>query len=302
MKILLDNVNLKSSSGPNHFGNKIKKYLEKIDNVCDISVNNPDVQLSFIAATRYNKEIPLVQRLDGIYFDITKNHQLENYNIIETYKRAKGVIFQSEFSKNLVFKYFGPHENSVVIHNGSDLEMIDSIVPLKHEKYEKYDNIWCCASQWRGWKRLGDNVRFFLEFAGKNDCLIVAGNPSPEEIVQHERIFYIGNVEPKTLFSIFKLSKYFIHLARHDACPNVVVDARSCGCQIICCSNGGTKEISGLNAKVVQEEEWDLEPIEVNAPPSLNFETIEENYYNSNIDMKFVAKKYNDFMIGLNNK
>ena len=29
MKILLDNVNLKSSSGPNHFGNKIKKYLEE---------------------------------------------------------------------------------------------------------------------------------------------------------------------------------------------------------------------------------------------------------------------------------
>ena len=57
-----------------------------------------------------------------------------------------------------------------------------------------------------------------------------------------------------------------------------------------------------MNSKRELEEEWDLEPIEVNAPPSLNFETIEENYYNSNIDMKFVAKKYNDFMIGLNNK
>ena len=58
------------------------------------------------------------------------------------------------------------------------------------------------------------------------------------------------------------LSAAFIHLAWLDHCPNVVVDARAAACQIICSSAGGTKEIAGPSAIVIEEDEWDFEPVD----------------------------------------
>jgi len=65
MKIYLDNVNLGSSSGPNSFARKLQESL--IDMSHSVTDVNPDVQISFILATR--KLAPTLQRLDGIYFN-----------------------------------------------------------------------------------------------------------------------------------------------------------------------------------------------------------------------------------------
>ena len=74
---------------------------------------------------------------------------------------ATGVIFQSNFNKELTFKYFGPHNNYAIIHNGADIELINSVEKIQIDKYE---NIWSCASSWRPHKRLDENIRYFLEF------------------------------------------------------------------------------------------------------------------------------------------
>jgi len=296
MNIFLDNVTPGSSTGPNHFGAKLSKYLKRQGHRCyTIPIPASEIQLSFIEAGPNNLDVPIVQRLDGIYFDRTKNHALQNTNILDTYKKANGVIFQSEYSKNLVFKYFGEHSNYEIIHNGAVLELMDTVEPANNKELEDYENVWCCASNWRGWKRMPDNIRYFLEFSGKKDCLIVAGLPKPWEIVEHDRIFYAGQVSPLTLFSYMRASKHFIHLARYDACPNVVIDARAAGCHIICCSEGGTKEVAGKGATVVVEEPWDMNPIDVDNPPKLEFNNIVENSIVSDIDMSNVADRYLDY-------
>ena len=74
-----------------------------------------------------------------------------------------------------------------------------------------------------------------------------------------------------TLISLYKRSKKFLHLAWLDHCPNVVVDARASGCEIVCASAGGTREIAGSNATVIEEPEWDLSPVRLYHPPSLDF-------------------------------
>ena len=293
MNIFLENVILGSPTGPNHFGAKLAKYVKRAGHFCVTNVYPPpDIQLSFIESYRRLDETPMVQRLDGIYFDIGKDHMKQNKNIVDTYNIADGIVFQSNYSKNLVFKYFGECENYTVINNGADLDLINETKPFYNRDLEDYDNIWCCASNWRGWKRLTDNIQYFLEFSGEKDCLIVAGIPPKSEMLEHDRIFYIGQISPATLFSIFKISKHFIHLARYDACPNVVVDARAAGCHIICCSEGGTKEVAGKGATVVVEEPWDLSPVDVDNPPRLSFNNIIENDIISNIDMRDVADRY----------
>ena len=269
---------------------------------CGVTLNNtpePDAYLCFIESGRTTHNAPLFQRLDGIYFNSASDYTAQNSNIKRTYEMSTGVIFQSNFNKELTFKYFGPHNNYAIIHNGADIELINNTEKIQIDKYE---NIWSCASSWRPHKRLNENIRYFIEHAGPNDGLIVAGNT--EERVQHSRIHYVGDLSTQKLFSLYKASKYFLHLAWLDHCPNVVVDAMSAGCQIICSSAGGTKEIAGPNAIVIEENEWDYSPVELYNPPEMDFLNKSENIWHKNeqFDMESVCLKYYNFINGKTNE
>ena len=293
MNIWLENVNLNSTSGPNSFAQKLEKYVH-IDQHHTINHSlSPDIILSFIESYQKDFSIPTVQRLDGIYFNTRENYELQNSNIRRTYENSAGVIFQSEFNKNLTFKYFGPHRNYTVIHNGADTDLIDTISPVTINKYE---NIWCCASSWRPHKRLSENIRYFLEHSKENECLVVAGANPNTDIKKNERIYYVGEVALTQLLTFCKSSKYFLHLAWNDHCPNVVVDARACGCKIVCSSTGGTKEIAGENAIIIEEEKWDYSPIDLYDPPKMDFSKKIKNTYNSEYAMYEVTKMYLKFL------
>jgi len=292
LNIVFDNVNFNSNSGPNSFANKLKKYLT----IAGHSVNktgSPEAFLCFIESSRVNYDRPMFQRLDGIYFNSDFDYNKQNQNIKRTYELADGVIFQSEFNMNLTNKFFGKHRNSTIIHNGADTMAIKSIKPLPLDKYEK---LYVCASSWRPHKRLGENIRYFLEHSGVNDGLIIAGNvPQPEKI-NDSKIHYVGNRNQSELLSLYKRADFFIHLAWIDHCPNVVVDARACGCKIICSSTGGTKEIAGMDAIIIKEKAWDLKPVKLYDPPLLDFSKKEKNNFNTEVSMKKVAEKYINFI------
>ena len=295
MNIHLENVNLQSTSGPNHFASKLIKYAMKNGINFDYNVV-PDLRLCFIETHRQEFDnIPLFQRLDGIYFNLAQPYKIQNSNIERTYNDAHGVIFQSSFNKQLTVKYFCDHENSTIIHNGADIEYIRSVPGLKSSKLDKFENVWSCASSWRAHKRLSENIRYFLDHSSEKDCLIIAGEIN-EKIPKTNRIFYVGKINILQLISLYKRSKYFIHLAWLDHCPNVVVDARASGCQIICTSAGGTKEIAGKDAIVIEEDEWDFTPIELYKPPKLNFNKKIKNIWEVSYNMDDIAKKYINFL------
>ena len=291
MKIYFDNIDFNSCSGPNSFGTKLASELEKNGHRINKD-KDPDIQLSFIQAAQ--KLAPVVQRLDGIYFNSEQDWELLNKPIRQTYDLANGVVFQSEFNKTLTEKYFGKKEKSIVIHNGTDLEYISKIPELNDPVINKFDNVWSCASSWRPHKRLSENVRYFLEHSGDNDCLIIAGN-NPDYQIKHNRVFYVGNLNYPQLISLYKKSKYFIHLALMDHCPNVVVDARSSGCKIVCSSSGGTKEIAGDHSVIIQDMSWDYLPFKLYEPPRMDFSKIETQVQNSVINIEKVSSMYLSF-------
>jgi glycosyltransferase involved in cell wall biosynthesis len=292
MKIRLENINFNSNSGPNCFGKKLKKYLEKSGH--ELSWNDYQHVLCFIETHHEFENKKLFQRLDGIYFNSDFDYKNQNKNIVATYKRSHGVIFQSAFNQELTERYFGQHRNSTIIHNGADTELIQEIEPTENNILDKYDNVWSCAASWRPHKRLRDNIEYYLEHRSKNDCLVVAGKP--DYFVKDPTIFYAGNLEYEKLISLYKRSKYFLHLAWLDHCPNVVVDARASGCQIICSSAGGTREIAGLDAVVIMEDEWDYKPTRLYSPPEMNFKRKIKNIHDSCYDMNKVAEKYAKFI------
>jgi glycosyltransferase involved in cell wall biosynthesis len=271
------------------------KYMLKEGVTFDIH-NKPDAILCFIESTRGAfGETPLIQRLDNIYFNTEQNYKAQNANIKRTYDGAAGVVFQSEYSQNLITRWFGHHPKSVVIHNGADIEYIGSARPFQHSRIDKYEKIWCCAASWRPHKRLEENVKYFLEHAGEDDCLIVAG-AGFERIHKSDRILYVGELNIAQLTSLYKRADYFVHLAYLDCCPNVVVDARAAGCKIICASSGGSREVAGAEAVIIQEEEWNYEPIKLYSPPKLDFDKKVKNGYEMKYDMADVARFYMDFL------
>ena len=292
MNIFLDNVNLESTSGPNHFAKKLTNYMQRQGHTFDFD-KKFDAQLSFIQRSHKTADTSLFQRLDGIYFNNEFDYISQNDPILKTYRESNGVIFQSEFNKKLSFEFFGEHNNYKIIRNGADLDFINSVNPLQHDVIDKYEKVWSCASSWRPHKRLKDNIRYFLEHSGPNDCLVVAGQVSRPII--RDRVYYVGNLDIQTLISLYKKSDYFIHLAFLDHCPNVVVDAVACGCKVICSSTGGTKEVA-IGATLIEEDDWDFKPLKLYSPPELDFTKKKKNEHDTNIDMSYVAMQYARFL------
>ena len=76
-----------------------------------------------------------------------------------------------------------------------------------------------------------------------------------------------------------------------------MVDARACGARIICSSAGGTREIAGSDAIVIQEAEWDFSPVELYSPPAMNFDNKVNTGEDSELDMRIVSERYKNFIL-----
>jgi len=268
--------------------------------------------LAFIEWNYYVRpEAKLVQRLDGIWFNTGMNWKRANETISETYKKSDGVIFQSEFNKKLTEKYFGKCESdNIVIHNGcSKLDEKAGSLQNARSLRMMIDSIggkmFVCASNWRPHKRLKEILKFFQKVAGKCDRLVVVGRPNNvDDVVADERIIWLGDSEQDMYLSICSVADYMVHLAWLDHCPNVVVEALSVGCPVICTDSGGTSELVEGRGIVFPDKEWDFEPHDLYDPPELNLDecarmfeekSVELPIDNNDLDIEFVAKKYVDF-------
>jgi glycosyltransferase involved in cell wall biosynthesis len=249
----------------------------------------------------------MLLRLDGIWFNSEQNYNQQNAPIKFAYDNADAIVFQSEFNRNLTEHWFGKHKNGHVIHNSPDVDLINKI---KVENFLSFSTskteVWSCASSWRPHKRLNENINYFLKNSNKNAILYIAGGGTTiEEIKKYggdevgNRIFYLGILSYKELIKLYKISKYFIHLAYLDHCPNVVVDAQASGCKIICSSTGGTKEVV-VSGKMINEKEWDYKPIKLYQPPLMNFDDsvdiVSHQCEDKKSNMKNCAKKYFNLM------
>lgn len=316
MRILLDNVNINANNGPNSFGRQLTSGLTALGhdvmNTFDLmhmkhgtpqmsSVGRPDAQVSFIENLIKIPNVPLIQRLDGIYYNSDSRYGdwwIQNAKIKDTYDIASGVIFQTSFSRRLVETFFGTKSDveTVEIHNGVDMSAIVSIHVDADSRWDSYDEIWMCASNWRPHKRLIENIRYFEEHAPKSACLLIAGTVDAVSHSTSNRIFYLGDISWSRLISLYKRASHFVHLAYHDNCANVVIDARACGCQIVCASCSGTPTIAGPDATVIDEPDWNPGLIELYKPPRLDFTRARRNGIDSSIDIISVTRKYIDFI------
>ena len=291
MKIQFENVDFSSRSGPNGFGLKLARHFVSMGH--ELTNESPSVRLSFIQSR--NDFSPNVLRLDGIYFNSAQNWEKMNEPILSSYRHADAVIVQSKFDRKLIETFFGSRENLYVVHNGTNFDAIDQILPA--EINVDREKVWMCASAWRSHKRLIDNIRLFQNFSQTDHVILVAGSDAQQYLSENnivdDRIKILGDLSWPQLISCMKASKFFVHLSWLDHCPNVVIDARASGCEIFCSSEGGTKEVAGLNASVVKEDEWKMAPTQLYQPPPISEFSLKQNQLSQpSINIRDVALKY----------
>jgi len=297
MKIHLSNVNLSSSSGPNTFASRLSRVLSEMGHTFVGEKDDYDCMLAFIESlSKTRSGSRLIQRLDGIWFK-PEEFKTKNIAIKKTYESSDHVIFQSDFDKKMVEHHWGAAKNSSVIHNGINFEEIEVLNPQILQIKKRFDNVFVSSASWHRQKRLKENIQLFLNVTegDENSCLLVLGK-NPDFLVSHPRIFYTGEIDQRSCLEIYKISDWMIHLAWLDHCPNVVVEALSQGCPVICSSSGGTSEIVRENGIIINEKFlYNFELTDYDDPPEIICEadiTKKLSVNASYLDIGKVAKRY----------
>lgn len=300
MKIYFSNVNFSSNSGPNSFANRLANCFQGLGHeIIEDNKKEYDVFLCFIEPDIIPRSgSKFIHRLDGIWFkpDQFKTH---NKNIKWAYDNCDHIVWQSEFDKNMTQNYWGEKKGSV-IHNGIKKTIFKSLHPEVQKIKNSFDKIFVCSANWHRQKRLKENIEFYKSVRNKNDALLVLGK-GPDWIEKENNIFYLGHLHHDICLQIYSISDWFLHLAWLDHCPNVVVEAISQGCPVICTDSGGTKEIVKNNGIVIPESKPYLfeltdydNPYDLDIPKiSLLKPKINCDYLN--IDK--IAEKYLEIMI-----
>ena len=295
MKIHFSNVNFSSSTGPNTFGHRLASELSTRGYEIVNSNQKYDVFLCFIEPTSApDKNAKFIQRLDGIWF---KPEEFETHNkgIKYAYDNCDQVIWQSDFDKNMTQHWWGERKGSV-IHNGIKINEIKSLDPSLKIIKEKYKKIFVTSSSWHRQKRLKENITLFLSLKEKykDSCLIVLGKP--DYVIDHADIYYPGYLTHQQCLQVYNISDWMLHLAWLDHCPNVVVEAISQNCKVICTDSGGTKEIVKSNGIVIKENiPYNFELTDYDKPyeliiPELDLDDIEiKNEY---LKIESIADQY----------
>jgi glycosyltransferase involved in cell wall biosynthesis len=232
----------KLSGGPANFFQKLKLAIEENEYASIVGAGSffQDIGLYSSVAKRFTLH-PYVLRIDGIYFD-KKNTTGDNYKlnkrIFKSIDSASGVIFQSNFSKNLVEYHYGKiHVPSTVILNGAPLMNLKKLIECKKKTI-------VCSADWRSHKRLLSIIEVVHRLRKNIDCeLIVLGDTRGNKIPHYNFVRFIGSVPQDIVLTYLMQADLFIHLAWLDPCPNSVVEAISCGVPVVCSNRGGTPEI-----------------------------------------------------------
>lgn len=179
----------------------------------------------------------LVHRLDGLrsiynnFYDPTDDLQIRLAML------ADNIIFQSDFSLDN-FKRFGYKKNNyTIIYNGVNQRIFNS----HNKKFYKDGKLkilsvnWSCNPR-KGYKVIAD----FSENPQVESCFV--GNWNNE--IDKKNVKVIPPLQREELVKYYKEADIFLHAAENDPCPNVVLEAMSCGLPIIYHNSGGTREIA----------------------------------------------------------
>jgi len=277
---------LLGNDGPKTFMRRLKTAIRRRGCAGVRSAWLPGYDIGLFKSSRktlFSK--PFVLRVDGIYYDLEEtlgSNESLNAPIFRSIERASGVVFISDFSRRLVFRFFKELEKPwTVIHNAVDTHEFRPEGPDHREELGigPDERVLVAAAHWRGWKRLRDVVDLFLrvrEDRPEPMRLLVLGR-DPDHRVEHERVHYVGEIPAARLPSWYRTGDLYLHLAWLEACGNTQVEAMACGLPVLCTNLGGIGEtVQRADGGIVSEADapFDLELVDLYSPPRPDHEAL----------------------------
>lgn len=201
---------------------------------------------------------PYVLRLDGVYFDRLETHGSNrnlNKKIYRSIDKARGVIFQSVYCRELVETHYGHLDvPNVVILNGARVQH-RRIAARKKAGFEQGRNrTIICAAKWRKHKRLEAVIEVVRKLNKNGEYELVVLGEVNEGRVNDSFVTYVGQVPYDSISKYFEKADLFLHLCWLDSCPNAVVEAITHGLPVVCSNQGGTPEIvSATNGGMISK-------------------------------------------------
>ena len=310
MKIYLPNSE-SPSTGKGYFLQRLTKELK----TQRIDITNAeqyhDIALHFTKIKEKTKAKYIIVRYNGVYHNTAQNYKAMNTTISNSIKHANGIIYQSQFGKQMCDKYIGKFNGPTkIILNGADPKYYEEIKPIN----SKYKHNFIAASRWRPHKRLRDILESFILADINNSHLWVAGEInesglSSKEIKKYnkDKITFLGQISQEEMSKYLVLCKCAIHLCWLDCCPNSVIEAIAAGCIIISNNVGGTPELTGPSNGIICniDKPYNLQPIDLYNPPQIDRQiianAITKTINNPRIinkeptDIKNITKQYINF-------
>lgn len=290
------------AGGPGAFIRRLPEAISKLPGVSVVSDPSRkfDAELAFIRSEGGHGK-PLFIRLDGCYYQ--RKQASQNRGISDGVRLARGVIYQSAFSRQMCESILGvSNANSVVIHNGIDFGYVASVQPHTGVPPES----WIACADWRESKRPYSTVMGFLKSGSPGNLYMVGSGLEKAKYAKHPRVVLTGSLKEPQVLAYMKACRHQLHLCFIDSCPNAVVEGLSCGLSVLCTNLGGTPELVGESGIVLQVDDFKHKVGDYPSLDSLDHRLVADGIdrlrkrppivSRMDLDLNKVAEQYIDFI------
>lgn len=205
----------------------------------------------------------IVFRIDNIPKD-SRNRGTAFSRMKDFAQMADRIIFQSEWAKDYVGWWLEDNgiaitDKSDIVYNGVDVELFND----RNAELKKKDRYLYVQFNRDENKRTPEAFYIFHQAhrKNKNSELWIVGQFSPElqqynfDFFANENVRYLGIIDDQAqMAATMKNCQYLLFPAYADAAPNTVLEAVSCGCEIVGVNDiGGTKEMLALKGRSIEQ-------------------------------------------------
>ncbi len=239
---------------------------------------------------KQEKNFFLVHRLDGLRQFYNQQSDPSDLNQIKISKLADFIIFQSHYSlENFRFNgYCG--NNYKIIYNGTNTDLFKNAKP----KQVPNNPLKIISCNWSS--NLNKGYEVISRFSSlPNVEMTFVGNWNLS--VDSRNVKLMPPMKHADLANILSQNDVFLHAAKNDPCPNVVVEALASGLPILYHNSGGTPELAANYGMELSKDEREYS-ILVNSLIA-NYGKLTENIYRDrvNFSISSCCQKYLDSII-----
>jgi len=191
----------------------------------------------------------------------------QRYFQLNSYRRANGVIFLSEFSQSIVGNiYPSVFQKSIVIPHGVNRSFFRNVTTEKTKTENKVELLYVSTIksykyQWNVVKAMEvlrvkgyDNIR--LKLVGPADSASLKKlNSTIEKYKMSDKVHWLGMVPHEKIAAIYHNASMFVFPSTCEACPNILLEAMGAGLPIVCSDRASMPEFAKDGVRYIDPED-----------------------------------------------